>query len=40
VGRHADLLARRGVYSQLYEEQFRPGSVRSLIPGDQNGEAR
>lgn len=40
VGRHADLLARRGVYSQLYQEQFRPRSVRSLVPGDENGEAR
>jgi len=24
VGRHAELLARHGVYTQLYEEQFRP----------------
>jgi ABC-type multidrug transport system fused ATPase/permease subunit len=24
VGRHTELLARRGVYSQLYDEQFRP----------------
>jgi subfamily B ATP-binding cassette protein MsbA len=39
VGRHADLLARRGVYSQLYQEQFRPRGVRSLIPGSENGEA-
>lgn len=25
VGRHHELLARAGVYSQLYDEQFRPG---------------
>jgi ATP-binding cassette subfamily B protein len=29
VGRHAELLARRGVYSQLYDEQFRP--VRTAV---------
>jgi ABC-type multidrug transport system fused ATPase/permease subunit len=32
VGRHADLLARGGVYSQLYEEQFRP--VRKVVSAE------
>ena len=29
VGKHSELLARQGVYTQLYEEQFRP--VRSAL---------
>lgn len=31
VGKHTELLARQGVYSQLYEEQFRP--VRGALSG-------
>jgi ABC-type multidrug transport system fused ATPase/permease subunit len=34
VGKHAELLAQQGVYSQLYEEQFRPARGASATPPD------
>jgi subfamily B ATP-binding cassette protein MsbA len=37
TGKHAQLLARSGLYARLYETQFAPGEADALIPAEARG---